>query len=86
LLDEFKLTFVVHSIQIQFKKPAKSDDLLTISSQLVRAGRGSFEFFQQISVNQQTLLEAQIKLACVDTITFKPIGIPEQIRQKMEQL
>jgi tol-pal system-associated acyl-CoA thioesterase len=86
LRDEFKLVFVVHSMQIQFKKPAKLDDLLTISSDLIKIGRGSFEFFQKISVNQQTLIEAQVKLACVDTITFKPIGIPEQIRQKMEQL
>jgi acyl-CoA thioester hydrolase len=86
LRDEFKLVFVVHSMQIQFKKPAKLDDLLTISSELIKIGLSSFEFFQKISVNQQTLLEAQIKLACVDTITFKPIGIPEQIRQKMEQL
>lgn len=86
LRDEFKLVFVVHSMQIQFKKPAKLDDLLTISSELIKIGRSSFEFFQKISVNQQALLEAQIKLACVDTITFKPIGIPEQIRQKMEQL
>lgn len=86
LREEFKLVFVVHSMQIQFKKPAKLDDLLTISSKLVKLGRGSFEFFQQISVNQQTLLEAQVKLACVDTITFKPIAIPEQIREKMEQI
>jgi acyl-CoA thioester hydrolase len=86
LREEFKLVFVVHSMQIQFKKPAKLDDLLTISSKLVKVGRGSFEFSQQISVNQQTLIEAQVKLACVDTITFKPIGIPEQIRLKMEQL
>ena len=92
LRDEFKLVFVVHSMQIQFKKPAKLDDLLTISSELIKIGRSSFEFFQKIQLyqaekaNQQTLLEAQIKLACVDTITFKPIGIPEQIRQKMEQL
>jgi acyl-CoA thioester hydrolase len=86
LRDEFKLVFVVHSMEIQFKKPAKLDDLLTISSDLIKIGRGSFEFFQKISVNQQTLIEAQVKLACVNTITFKPIGIPEQIRQKMEQL
>ncbi|MEQ1598832.1 MAG: tol-pal system-associated acyl-CoA thioesterase [Methylotenera sp.] len=92
LRDEFKLVFVVHSMQIQFKKPAKLDDLLTISSELIKIGRSSFEFFQKIQLyqedkaNQQTLLEARIKLACVDTITFKPIGIPEQIRQKMEQL
>jgi tol-pal system-associated acyl-CoA thioesterase len=92
LRDEFKLVFVVHSMQIQFKKPAKLDDLLTISSELIKIGRGSFEFFQKIQLyqtdnsNQKILIEAQVKLACVDTLTFKPMAIPAQIREKMEQL
>jgi acyl-CoA thioester hydrolase len=77
LREQFNLVFVVHSLQITFKSPAK-------------IGRGSFEFFQKITVNQQTqeqtLVEAQVKLACVDTLTFKPVGIPEQIREKMEQV
>jgi acyl-CoA thioester hydrolase len=90
LREQFRLVFVVHSMQITFKKPAKLDDLLTISSKLVKIGRGSFEFFQQISVNQQLLIEAQVKLACVDAVSFKPIAIPEQIKllinkQKVEQ-
>jgi acyl-CoA thioester hydrolase len=90
LREQFRLVFVVHSMQITFKKPAKLDDLLTISSKLVKIGRGSFEFFQQISVNQQLLIEAQVKLACVDAVSFQPIAIPEQIKllinkQKVEQ-
>jgi acyl-CoA thioester hydrolase len=86
LREQFKLVFVVHSVQITFKSPAKLNDLLTISSEIVKIGRGSFEFSQKITVNQQTLVEAQVKLACVDTLTFKPVGIPEQIREKMEQI
>ena len=86
LRDELNLIFVVHSLQISFKKPAKFNDLLTITSQLSKIGRGSFEFLQKISVNQQALVEAQVKVACVDALTFKPVGIPEQIRLKMEQI
>jgi acyl-CoA thioester hydrolase len=86
LRDELNLIFVVHSVQIAFKKPAKFNDLLTITSRLSKIGRGSFEFLQKISVNQQALVEAQVKVACVDALTFKPVGIPEQIRLKMEQI
>jgi len=86
LKDELNLIFVVHSLQISFKKPAKFNDLLTITSRLLKIGRGSFEFLQKISVNQQALVEAQVKVACVDALTFKPVGIPEQIRLKMEQI
>lgn len=86
LCDVLNLIFVVHSMQISFKKPAKFNDLLLITSKLVKIGRGSFEFFQQIDVNQQVMVEATVKVACVDALTFKPIAIPNQLKLKMEQL
>jgi acyl-CoA thioester hydrolase len=84
LKDVLNIIFVVHSAQIAFKKPAKFNDLLTITSSLAKTGRGSFEFLQKITINQQVLVEAQVKVACVDAKSFKPVGIPEQIRLKME--
>ena len=92
LRDELNVIFAVHSLQIAFKKPAKFNDLLLISSNLVKLGFGSFEFSQIISINQQNLInlqvltEAKVKVACVDAITFKPTGIPELVKAKMEQL
>lgn len=84
LKDVLNIVFVVHSMQIAFKKPARFNDLLTITSNLAKTGRSSFEFFQKITTNQQILVEAQVKVACVDAMSFKPVGIPEQIRSKME--
>jgi acyl-CoA thioester hydrolase len=37
LRDELNVIFAVHSMQIAFKKPAKFNDLLLISSNLVRS-------------------------------------------------
>ena len=86
LKDVLNVIFVVHSMQIQFKKPAKFNDLLIVSCEVSKIGRGSFEFLQKISVKQQTLIEAQVKIACVDALSFKPTAIPEKIRLKMEQI
>lgn len=92
LRDVLKVIFVVHSAQIAFKKPAKFNDLLTISSGIGKIGQGSLEFLQKISVNQSMysektiLVEATIKVACVDAGTFKPSAIPKEIKVKMEQL
>ncbi len=100
LRDVLKVIFVVHSAQIAFKKPAKFNDLLTISSEIGKIGQGSLEFLQKISVNQQLnqppnqprhaekvmLVEATIKVACVDADTFKPTAIPKEIKVKMEQI
>lgn len=78
------VVFVVHSMQIQFKKSAKLDDLLTVSNQLMTLGRSSFTCQQTIWREQQVLIEAQVKIACVDAITFKPTGIPAPIKLSME--
>ena len=91
LKDALNIMFVVHSMQIAFKKPAKFNDMLTITSQLTYLGRGSFEFMQTITTNEpalgdrNVLVEAQVKLACVNALTFKPVGIPEPIKLTMEQ-
>jgi acyl-CoA thioester hydrolase len=91
LRDVLKVIFVVHSAQIAFKKPAIFNELLTISSKIGKVGQGSLEFLQKISVNQQShaektiLVEAAIKVACVNADTFKPTAIPKEIKVKMEQ-
>jgi acyl-CoA thioester hydrolase len=96
LRDVLKVIFVVHSAQIAFKKPAKFNDLLTVSSEIGKIGQGSLEFLQKISVNQSSnqpspietniLVEATIKVACVDADTFKPTAHPKEIKVKMEQI
>lgn len=86
LRDVLKIIFVVHSVQIAFKKPAKFNDLLTISSEIGKIGQGSLAFLQKISVDQQLLVEATIKVACVNSDTFKPTAIPKEIRVNMEQI
>ena len=85
LKDTLNIIFVVHSMQIAFKKPAKFNDMLTVNSKLHKVGHSSFEFLQKIIFNQQALVEAQVKLACVNALTFKPVGIPEPIKSTMEQ-
>ncbi|SDK51943.1 acyl-CoA thioester hydrolase [Methylophilus rhizosphaerae] len=81
--DEHVL-FVVHSMQIQFKKPARLDDDLNVVSQLIEMGRGSFTCQQQIMRDNVILLEAQVKVACVNADSFKPTGIPARIKIALE--
>ncbi len=79
-----QVLFVVHSMQIHFKKPARLDDDLNVVSQLIEMGRGSFSCRQQIVRDDMILLEAQVKVACVDADTFKPTGIPARIKIALE--
>ena len=85
LKSELGIIFVVHSMTITFKSPALFNDMLEIKSRRVKLGFGSMEFLQTIMRDSQILLEATVKLACVDAVTFKPIAIPEIIKQTMIQ-
>lgn len=85
LKDQMNSIFVVHSMQIEFKKPAKFNDLLTVCSELTTIGYGSLVFQQKIDLNSQLLIQANVKVACVDALTFKPSKIPHQLISTLQQ-
>jgi len=84
LTQQEQVLFVVHSMQLQFKKPARLDDELQVFSQLMEMGRGSFSCRQQIMRDDTVLIEAQVKVACVNADSFKPTGIPARIKIALE--
>lgn len=86
LKDILHVIFVVHSMTIAFKRPAKFNDLLTITSALEKIGHSGLVFIQTVSVDGQLLVQAQVKLACVSALTFKPTIIPKTVILTMESV
>ncbi|PPC83176.1 MAG: tol-pal system-associated acyl-CoA thioesterase [Methylotenera sp.] len=84
LREQEQVLFVVHSMQLQFKKPARLDDQLQVVSRLIEMKRGSFSCQQQILCGETILIEAQVKVACVDADLFKPTGIPARLKIALE--
>ena len=85
LLHLYQCVFVVHSLQIQYKKSAKLSDWLNIACTLTKVGYSSIEFLQTISSAEQILVNAQVKLACVDALSFKPVNTPQAVKQLMQK-
>ena len=89
LKSDLGIIFVVHSITLVFKSPAYFNDQLEIKARLIKMGHGSIEFIQSVTRDNNLLVEATVKLACVNDTSFRPVGIPAIIKQaikKMEQL
>ncbi len=86
LRDELQMVIVVHSLNIQFKRPAKFNDHLIVSLSILELGRSSMQFAQVISRDDETLIEAQVRVACVNANTFKPMGIPAPILQAISSI
>lgn len=94
--------FVVKSVQMDNNSPARFNDLLCISSQIVELKRASIQFRQIITrQNNQRLLddnkaiqneinnklvEALIRIACVDLTKMKPLAIPKTILGELERV
>lgn len=84
LKDDLNIIFVVHSMNIQFKSPALFNDMLNVQSKVAKIGHGSIEFLQTILRDQQVLIEATVKVACVQASVFKPVAIPAIIKDAIQ--
>ncbi len=72
--------FVVRTAAIDYLKPARLSDLLTVSVAIKRLGRASLEVEQEIRKDHALLCRGTIKLVSVDTQTFLPRPIPDEVR------
>ena len=71
--------FIVADTRVRYLSPARLDDLLEVSVRVVESGRASLRLAQQARRGTQTLAEGEIRIGCVDTGTFKPRRIPNDI-------
>ncbi|MEX6500929.1 tol-pal system-associated acyl-CoA thioesterase [Pseudomonas sp. 25A3E] len=76
------LLFVVHSAEARYHAPARLDDELLVSAQVIELNRASLRFRQQVRrvVDDVLLCEGQFLVACVRADNLKPRAIPESLR------
>jgi acyl-CoA thioester hydrolase len=84
LFNEQKIGFVVRRCVVDFFKPAKLDDLLTIETKLHDMNRVSLNMRQSVKLGKETLVELEIKLAVVDT-NMKLAKLPEFVQKAMHK-
>ncbi len=71
--------FVVADTQVRYLAPAKLDDLLNVSVAVLEQGQASLQLQQQAWRGNTLLVQASIRIGCVDAQTFKPRRIPAQV-------
>lgn len=76
------LQFVVHEVALKYHSPAVLDDQIFVTATLSKATRVTFEMTQKVyrgeSVNdRQLLVEGSVKVACIDTHSKRPKGMPK---------
>ncbi|MEH6604745.1 MAG: tol-pal system-associated acyl-CoA thioesterase [Pseudomonadales bacterium] len=76
---EQDIMFVVHSLSVDYKQPARLDDELVATAQLLKLGRAGMQLNQQVWRAQDLLVDSQVKLACVNKKSLRPAAMPADI-------
>jgi len=86
LATEEGVLFVVHSASVEFLRPARFNDRLTVVSGFQQRGRASMTFTHRIIRPQeasQPCCTGAVKVACVHADTFRPQPIPEPLLKEL---
>lgn len=80
VLLEQSIGFVVKRVEMDNISAARFNDLLSIHTQIVELKRASMVFKQQIiNADGARVVEATIRVACINLTKMKPIAIPDFI-------
>ncbi|MEO8331411.1 MAG: tol-pal system-associated acyl-CoA thioesterase [Gallionella sp.] len=82
LMKEFGVVFVVRSMKIDYLKPALLDDMLSVTAQIKDVGRSRVSVVQVVQRKDEVLVEAEVHLVCVSIKSFKPVSVPEVLRNQ----
>ncbi len=91
--QELGILFVVINASVQYKKPARFNDELTVITSITALGKASIYFTQAIYLKKSAsqllpavlLAEATIKIACLNAVKFSPQSIPAPIIKKIQK-
>jgi acyl-CoA thioester hydrolase len=76
------LAFVVRSMQIEFLRPARMDDVLEVVTAPAEVKGASIMLIQQVMRGDEILVDARVRVACVSGGRARPI--PKPLRMAMQ--
>tara|TARA_Y100000768_G_C23500032_1_gene461109 strand:+ start:144 stop:539 length:396 start_codon:yes stop_codon:yes gene_type:complete len=83
LKEKYKVIIIVKSCNINYKKSAKLEDCLNISSKVSNMTYSSFIMKQVAKRGKDIISEADVHLVVVD-MEGKPTKIPDVLKKKLE--
>ena len=78
-----QLQFVVVDLAVQYQRPARLDDSLTIDATIVERARTYVVFRQRARRGAELLASARVKVACVDTGRMAPARLPAALVERL---
>ena len=81
IADEQRVLFLVFKLAVTYHRPARLNDLLSVSAEVAKIGRASLVFRQRVERGGELLVEADVTLALVDRDQLTPTRMPPQLER-----
>ncbi len=85
LRERLGVLFVVRRIEVDFRRPARLDDELTVSARLREVRPARLLLDQAVGrEGEAPLCEARVEVACLDAASGRPRRIPEGVMAELD--
>jgi acyl-CoA thioester hydrolase len=83
LAEEHGVLFVVRGVEIEYLRPARFNDVLAVTLELLEHGRSQITVSQQVLRGDEVLTQARVRAVCVDTANLRPARIPPVVAHQL---
>src|SRR5438128_11140641 len=83
LAEREKIAFVVRSAAIEFLSPARFDDALRVTVELIKVGAGQIDLNQRVLRGDAVLATVTVKVVCVQVDTMRPVRLPRPLAARI---
>jgi acyl-CoA thioester hydrolase len=83
LAERHGVAFVVRALTLEYLKPARFNDTLQVTVELIKVGAGHIELAQRVMRSDDLLATGTVKVACVGLTTFRVMRIPQPLATKI---
>jgi len=84
LAQQSRLQFVVAQLAVDYMRPARLDDELTITARIAEQARSYLVFEQRALRGAELLAQAKVKVACVDIERLAPARLPAELTAALQ--
>jgi acyl-CoA thioester hydrolase len=79
IAEQFGFVFAVAEVKLNYRRPARLDDELTITCVPIPESRVAIRFQQVITRNGAVVADGEVRVVCVDAKSFRPRALPDFI-------
>jgi acyl-CoA thioester hydrolase, YbgC/YbaW family len=84
LAADHGVVFTLADANLQFRSPARLDDIVEVHTRVAEHRRARIVFAQEIYCDQRLLIKALFTVACVRIRDFRPCALPVFVEKEMQ--